>query len=77
MNGCGGLNQRLQRARKIGKMEGKVCSDGGIGIRTGLKILGLQGIEGSSPSPSIKAKKETYPKPRLVLGNHCFFAVLW
>ena len=29
----------------------EVCSDGGIGIRTGLKILGPQGIEGSSPSP--------------------------
>lgn len=24
----------------------EVCSDGGIGIRTGLKILGPQGIEG-------------------------------
>src|SRR5262245_47696329 len=27
-----------------------LCPGGGIGIRTGLKILGLNGIEGSSPS---------------------------
>ena len=37
-----------------------ICSDGGIGIRTGLKILGPQGIEGSSPSPSKMAIM--YPK---------------
>ena len=29
----------------------KKCLGGGTGIRTGLKILGPQGIEGSSPSP--------------------------
>lgn len=30
------------------------CPGGGIGIRTGLKILSPQGIEGSSPSPGTK-----------------------
>ena len=30
------------------------CSDGGIGRRTGLKILWEQSREGSSPSPSTK-----------------------
>ena len=31
----------------------KICSHGGIGIRTGLKILGPQGIGGSTPPVSI------------------------
>ena len=55
----------------------EVCSDGRIGIRTGLKILGPQGIEGSTPSPSIKVEKDLpqaamglgYPVPCVVLGK--------
>ncbi len=33
-----------------------ICLGGGIGIRTGLKILGQQWIEGSSPSPGTNKK---------------------